>query len=73
MTHLCPQIRLQEPKCAKCRVGHPANSPTCKLAPRKNLQVIEQRRNVTYAHAVTYATLTASSSDPSASPQRMWT
>nr|CAI5857229.1 unnamed protein product [Callosobruchus analis] len=46
MTHLCPQTGLEERKCANCGEGHPANSPTCRFAPRRNLQVIAQRRNI---------------------------
>nr|CAI5842330.1 unnamed protein product [Callosobruchus analis] len=37
MTHLCPQTGLDERKCANCGEGHPANSPTCRFALRRNL------------------------------------
>nr|CAI5820523.1 unnamed protein product [Callosobruchus analis] len=71
MTHLCPQTRLEERKCANCGEGHPANSPTCRFAPRRNLQVIAQRRNITYADAAKDATSTAPSLNPSATPQNV--
>nr|CAI5846049.1 unnamed protein product [Callosobruchus analis] len=44
MTHLCPQTGLEERKCVNCGDGHPANGPICRFAPRRNLQVIAQRR-----------------------------
>nr|CAI5826124.1 unnamed protein product [Callosobruchus analis] len=71
MTHLCPQTGLEERKCANCGEGHPANSPTCRFAPRRNLQVIAQRRNISYADAAKNATSTAPSLNPSATPQNV--
>nr|CAI5834086.1 unnamed protein product [Callosobruchus analis] len=71
MTHLCPQTGLEERKCANCGEGHPANSPTCRFAPRRNLQLIAQRRNISYADAAKDATSTAPSLNPSATPQNV--
>nr|CAI5826363.1 unnamed protein product [Callosobruchus analis] len=67
VTHLCPQTGLEERKCANCGEGHPA----CRFAPRRNLQVIAQRRNITYADAAKNATSTAPSLNPSATPQNV--
>nr|CAI5817550.1 unnamed protein product [Callosobruchus analis] len=71
MTHLCAQTGLEERKCTNCGEEHPANNPTCRFAPRRNLQVITQRRNITYADAAKDATLAAPSLNPSAFPQNM--
>ncbi|CAH1971329.1 unnamed protein product [Acanthoscelides obtectus] len=49
LTHLCPQTRQEVRKCANCGDGHAANSPTCRCTPKKNLQVIAERRNKSYA------------------------
>ncbi|CAH2007764.1 unnamed protein product [Acanthoscelides obtectus] len=71
MTHLCPQTEQQERKCANCGGGHPANSRTCRFAPKKNLQVIAQRRNVSYADAARDATRAAPSVGSSANTQNV--
>ncbi|CAH2006141.1 unnamed protein product [Acanthoscelides obtectus] len=71
MTHLCPQTEQEERKCANCGGGHPANSRTCRFAPKKNLQVIAQRRNVSYADAARDATRAAPSVGSSANTQNV--
>nr|CAH7736502.1 unnamed protein product [Callosobruchus chinensis] len=51
MTYLCPQTGQEVPKCANCGGDHPANSPTCRFTPRRNVQVISQRQTISYADA----------------------
>nr|CAH7731570.1 unnamed protein product [Callosobruchus chinensis] len=67
MTHLCPQTGQEVRKCANCGGDHPANSPTCRFTPRRNLQVIAQRQTISYADAAKVASLAtpAASSSPS--------
>ncbi|CAH2014278.1 unnamed protein product [Acanthoscelides obtectus] len=62
MTHLCPLTGQEERKCTNCGGAHPANSPTCRFTPRRNLEVIAQRRSKSYAEAAL-----------STSTRRMWT
>nr|CAH7752013.1 unnamed protein product [Callosobruchus chinensis] len=57
ISHSCPQTELEELKCANYGEDILAKSPTSKSAPRKNLQVIGQRHNVTYADAAKDASL----------------
>nr|CAH7763536.1 unnamed protein product [Callosobruchus chinensis] len=47
--------------------NHPANSPTCRFTPRRNLQVIAQRQTISFADAAKVASLAAppASSSPS--------
>ncbi|CAH1996877.1 unnamed protein product [Acanthoscelides obtectus] len=71
MTHLCQLTEEEERKCANCGEGHPANSRTCKFTPRRNLQVIAQRRNISYADAAREATLPAPSAQPPLSTQNV--
>ncbi|CAH2011240.1 unnamed protein product, partial [Acanthoscelides obtectus] len=71
MIHLCPQTEQEERKCANCGGGHPANSRTCRFAPKKNLEVIAQRRNVSYADAARDATRAAPSVGSSANTQNV--
>ncbi|CAH1993756.1 unnamed protein product, partial [Acanthoscelides obtectus] len=71
MTHLCPLTEEEERKCANCGEGHPANSRTCKFTPRRNLQVIAQRSNISYADAAREATLPAPSAQPPLSTQNV--
>nr|CAH7718344.1 unnamed protein product [Callosobruchus chinensis] len=67
MTHLCPQTGQEVRKCANCGEDHPANSPTCRFTPTRNLQVIAQRQPISYADAANFASLAApaASSSPS--------
>nr|CAH7723701.1 unnamed protein product [Callosobruchus chinensis] len=59
MTHPCPQTAQEVRKCANCAGDHPANSPTCSFTPRRTLQVITQRRTISYADAANVASLAA--------------
>nr|CAH7759976.1 unnamed protein product [Callosobruchus chinensis] len=61
MTHLCPQTGQEVRKCANCGGDHPANSPTCRFTPRRNLQVIAQRQTISYAGAAKIAPASSSS------------
>nr|CAH7747049.1 unnamed protein product [Callosobruchus chinensis] len=67
MTHLCPQTGQEVCKCTNCGGDHPANSPTSRFTPRRNLQVIAQRQTISYADATKVASLAipAASSSPS--------
>ncbi|CAH1956815.1 unnamed protein product, partial [Acanthoscelides obtectus] len=51
MTQMCPQTGQEVRRCA--------NSPTCRFTPRRNLQVIAQRRAKSYADAARDDTSTA--------------
>nr|CAH7732753.1 unnamed protein product [Callosobruchus chinensis] len=57
MTHMCPQTGQEACKCANCGGDHPANSLTCRFAPRRHQQVIAQRQTISYADAAKVATL----------------
>nr|CAH7745599.1 unnamed protein product [Callosobruchus chinensis] len=63
MTHLCPQTGQKKRKCANCGGDYPANSPTCRFMPRRNLQVIAQRPTISYADAAKGSPSTAQSVD----------
>nr|CAH7740591.1 unnamed protein product [Callosobruchus chinensis] len=67
MTHLCPQTGEEALKCANCGGDHPANSPTCRFTPGRNLQVIAQRQTISYAEAAKVATLATPAASSSSS------
>nr|CAH7737853.1 unnamed protein product [Callosobruchus chinensis] len=60
--HRCQKYGHAQSYCTaspKCLKDHPANSPTCRFTPRRNLQVIAQRQTISYADAAKDASLTA--------------
>ncbi|CAH2002645.1 unnamed protein product [Acanthoscelides obtectus] len=71
MTHLCPLTGQEERKCANCGGAHPANSPTNRFTPRRNLEVIAQRRSKSYTEAAVATSSAAPSIQPTLNTQNV--
>ncbi|CAH2014129.1 unnamed protein product [Acanthoscelides obtectus] len=71
MTHLRPLTGQEERKCANCGGAHPANSPPCRFTPRRNLEVITQRRSKSYAEAAVSTSSAAPSVQPTLNTQKV--
>ncbi|CAH1991974.1 unnamed protein product [Acanthoscelides obtectus] len=71
MTHLCPLTGQEERKYANCGGAHPANSPSCRFTPRRNLEVIAQRRSNSYAEAAVSTSSVAPTVQPTMNTQNV--
>nr|CAI5817872.1 unnamed protein product [Callosobruchus analis] len=62
MTHLCPRKLEEVRKCANCGGDHPANASVCRFLPKRNAQIIAERRNKLIQQGVSFAHVASSGS-----------